>query len=72
MGMAEPENRGSFVARIWLEGSSGHPPIWRGHVRQVQGERECYFQDLSTMQLFLERVSGVPLPATGLEKEEDD
>lgn len=60
--MDEPENHGSFVARIWLEHSTDQSPIWRGHVRQVHGEQECYFQDFSTMQVFLERVSGVPLP----------
>jgi len=60
--MVEPEKRESFVARIWLEGSSGQIQSWRGHVRHVQGEEECYFQSLSTMREFLERVSGVPIP----------
>ncbi len=60
--MVEPENQGSFVARIWLEGVSAGNMTWRGHVKHVRGDEECYFQDLSTMKKFLERVSGVPLP----------
>ena len=69
--MIEPENRGSFVARIWLENSSDQNPTWRGHVRQVQGEQECYFQDFSTMRVFLERVSGVPLPLRDASDDEE-
>ncbi|MCP5073191.1 MAG: hypothetical protein GY947_07830 [Rhodobacteraceae bacterium] len=60
--MSEPEKHCSFVARIWLEGTSDQTATWRGHVRQVQGEDELYFQDISTLKAFLERVSGVPLP----------
>ncbi|MCP5087123.1 MAG: hypothetical protein GY952_10020 [Rhodobacteraceae bacterium] len=60
--MSEPEKHSSFVARIWLEGTSDQTATWRGHVRQVQGEDELYFQDFSTLKTFLERVSGVPLP----------
>jgi hypothetical protein len=59
--MVEPENHGSYVARIWLEGSD-KSPTWRGHLRCVQGEEECYFQNLSQMREFLERISGVPFP----------
>ncbi len=57
-----PENQGSFVARIWLEGASADGLKWRGHVQHVQGDEECYFQSISTMRKFLERVSGVSLP----------
>ena len=53
----------SFVARIWLERGSNGEPIWRGHVRHVQGEQETYFQNLEAMSDFLERVSGVTGPA---------
>lgn len=48
--------------RIWLEGDSKSSLTWRGHIQHVQGEEEKYFQSLSEMQEFLERVSGVPLP----------
>jgi hypothetical protein len=50
----------SFVARIWLEGGSGGDPIWRGHVRHVQGDEDTYFQDLGKMNEFMARVSGLP------------
>ncbi len=49
----------SFVARIWLERGTNGDPIWRGHVRHVQGNEESYFQDLGTMNEFLARVSGL-------------
>ena len=49
----------SFVARIWLERGPNGDPLWRGHVRHVQGNQEAFFQDLETMTEFLERVSGV-------------
>ena len=69
--MVEPENQGSFVARIWLEKSSDQTPTWRGHLRHVQGEEECYFQDLTTMKEFLERISGIPVPVwDGFEDDE--
>ncbi len=54
----------SFVARIWLERGANGEPIWRGHVRHVQGEQEAYFQHLGGMNEFLERISGVPGPDT--------
>jgi len=63
--MVEPGTPGSFVARIWLEGEPGNDPTWRGHIRHVQGEEETYFQNLLEMNAFLERVSGVSLPANG-------
>jgi len=59
--MTETGLSGSFVARIWVEGVSDHNPTWRGHVQHVQGEEECYFQDLSELKEFLERISGIPL-----------
>ena len=52
----------SFVARIWLERGSNGNPLWRGHVRHVQGDQETFFQDFETMTEFLERVSGVSRP----------
>ena len=61
--MVGPGTQGSFVVRIWLEGESAHNPTWRGHIRHVQGEEEGYLQTLSEMKEFLERISGVPLPA---------
>ncbi len=60
--MVGPGTQGSFVVRIWLEGESVDDPTWRGHIRHVQGEEESYFQNLSEMKEFLERISGVPLP----------
>ncbi len=60
--MVGPGTQGSFVVRIWLEGESASNPIWRGHIRHVQGEEESYFKNLSEMKEFLERISGVPLP----------
>ena len=41
----------SFVARIWLEDGANGEPIWRGHVRHVQGNDEAFFQDLLTVDL---------------------
>lgn len=52
----------SFVARIWLERGPNGNPLWRGHVRHVQGDQETFFQDFETMTEFLERVSGVSRP----------
>ena len=65
--MTRQQHPNSFVARIWLEHGSNGDPIWRGHVRHVQGKEEAYFQDLETMAEFLERVSGVsgPRPTGG-------
>ena len=54
----------SFVARIWLERGTNGGPLWRGHVRHVQGEQEAYFQNLTEMSEFLEQVSGVSGPGT--------
>lgn len=48
----------SFVARIWLERGSNGDPVWRGHIRHVQGQEETYFQDLGKMNEFLESVTG--------------
>lgn len=67
--MVETEKQESFVARIWLEGASDQKPTWRGHLRHVQDEEECYFQSFSTMKAFLERVSGVPFPEGGNDDE---
>jgi len=53
----------SFVARVWLERTAGKDPEWRGHIQHVQGPEEIYFQDLTEMSEFLERVSGIPGPA---------
>lgn len=60
----EQHNLESFVAHIWLEHRNDGEPIWRGHIRHVQNDRETYFQDLRKMREFLEEVSGVPGPAT--------
>lgn len=54
----------SFVARFWLEGPEKNL-VWRGHLRQVQGDEECYFQSFSAMKAFLERVSGVQVLMNG-------
>lgn len=59
--MVEKQVLESFVARIWLERGPDGDPLWRGHVRHVQGKEEAYFQDLGGMSEFLERVSGVPV-----------
>ena len=50
----------SFVARIWLEGSTDEDLKWRGHIQYIQGPEGIYFQDLTEMSEFLEQVSGVP------------
>lgn len=50
----------SFIARIWLDRGSNGDPVWRGHIRHVQGDQEAYFQDLGKLNEFLERVSGLP------------
>ncbi len=61
----------SFVARIWLERGPNGSPLWRGHVRHVQGNQEAFFQDLETMTEFLERVSGVAGPRSTAKKKDD-
>jgi hypothetical protein len=61
--MVGPGTQGSFVVRIWLEGESIDNPIWRGHIRHVQGEEEEYFQDLMEMREFLGRVSETTGPS---------
>ena len=52
----------SFVARIWLEAGTTGEPIWRGHVRHVQGNDETFFQDLNGLKKFLVQVTGVAGP----------
>ncbi len=59
--MVGPEIQDSFVVRFWLEDASEGQRIWRGHVQSVRGEEEHYFQKLSDLEAFLERVSGVPM-----------
>jgi hypothetical protein len=61
--MGGPRTFQSFVARIWLERGSNGDSVWRGHIKDIHGEQETYFQDLETMSDFLERVSGVTAPA---------
>jgi hypothetical protein len=58
--MTRRQNLGSFVARIWLEHGTNGNPIWRGHVRHVQGEQETHLQSLGEMSDFLARVSRIP------------
>ncbi len=60
--MAKQRDPNSFVVRIRLERETNGDPIWRGHIRHVQGGQETYFQDLVEMNEFLERVSGVAGP----------
>ncbi|MCP4184523.1 MAG: hypothetical protein GY761_14615 [Hyphomicrobiales bacterium] len=57
-GKSHTEHSTSFVARFWLEGHDQNL-VWRGHLQQVHGDEECYFQSFSAMKAFLERVSGV-------------
>jgi hypothetical protein len=59
--MARVRIRNSFVARIWLEGELDEEPIWRGHVRHVQGSEEKYFKNLGELEGFLKSVVGTPL-----------
>ena len=63
-GKSHTEHNISFVARIWLEGPDQNL-VWRGHLRQVHGDEECYFQSFSAMKAFLERVSGVQVLMNG-------
>jgi len=60
--MGNKQSSESFVARLWLEGGTNGDPLWRGHIRHVQGEEEAYFQDLERMSDFMEQVSNVPGP----------
>ncbi len=59
---AEQKQTKSFVALIWLERENNGGPVWRGHIRHVQGKQEAYFQDLTELNEFLERVSGAVGP----------
>ncbi len=52
----------SFVARIWLERKRTGDPVWRGHIRHIQGRENTYFRDFAGMSDFLTQVSGVPGP----------
>ncbi|MDP3938737.1 MAG: hypothetical protein Q8R92_11475 [Deltaproteobacteria bacterium] len=65
--MAGESKSMSFVARIWLERGHNGEPVWRGHIKHVQGGEESYFQDLGEMNEFLERVSGIPGPSAASE-----
>lgn len=60
--MVGPESQSSFVARIWLEGGADGSAVWRGHVRDVHGDEECYFQNLYRLKIFLEGIADVPVP----------
>ncbi|MCP4070472.1 MAG: hypothetical protein GY742_01865 [Hyphomicrobiales bacterium] len=62
--MSDTQDNRSFVARFWLE-SPDDNAVWRGHLRHVQGDEECYFQSLSVMKEFLGRISGVPFSMSG-------
>jgi len=58
----EPYSLCSFVARFWLERGTPGIPIWRGHIRHVQSEKQMHFQDLKEMCDFVEQVSGFSGP----------
>ena len=60
--MNEKHIKESYVARIWLEQGVNSDPLWRGHIRHVQGEESLYFRDFMEVSEFMERVSGVPGP----------
>ena len=60
--MGKKQSSVSFIARLWLEGGTNGDPLWRGHIRHVQGEEEAYFQDLEKMSEFMEQVSNFPGP----------
>ncbi len=62
--MVKEQIMDAFVARIWLERGTDGNPIWRGHIRHVQGDQETYFQSLGGISEFLERVTGVPGPGS--------
>ncbi|WP_435231834.1 hypothetical protein ACMAZE_09200 [Pseudopelagicola sp. nBUS_20] len=64
--MSESKTKNTFVARIWLEDTASSTSTWRGHLRHVHGDEECYFQDFPTMLRFLERISGVSVPTLTL------
>ncbi len=60
--MAKQRDPSSFVVRIRLERETNGGPLWRGHIRHVQGGQEANFSDLVQMNEFVERVSGVAGP----------
>ena len=70
--MTKQQHPDSFVARIWLERGSNGNPIWRGHIKHVQGQEEAYFQDLGGISEFLKRVTGVPGLGLATRRSEDD
>ncbi len=70
--MARQQPSDSFVARIWLERGSNGDPIWRGHIKHVQGQEESYFQDLPGINEFLKRVTGVTGLGSTKQRGEDD
>ena len=70
--MTKQQHPNSFVARIWLERGSNGDPIWRGHIKHVQGHEETYFQDLGGISEFLKRVTGVPGLGSTRRRGEDD
>ena len=60
--VSEKDAATSFVARFWLEQQSHGPSKWRGHIKHVQSGKEEYFDGLTSMQTFLDEVTGVSLP----------
>ncbi len=66
MEIEEPRTPHSFVARFWVESEQEGIPLWRGHVRHVQGDQEIHFKKLNELCSFIEHVCGFTGLATQL------
>lgn len=70
--MGEKRVLDSFVARVWLEEGAGEEVVLRGHIRQIKGDQEAYFQGLKEMTDFISVMSGVPIKKEEREETNDD
>jgi hypothetical protein len=51
-----------FTLRLWLEDLGGGQTDWRGKVQCVNSGEALYFRDWPTLEAFVERLLGRPLP----------
>ena len=56
-----PENPrdGAFIVRIWWEQGLDRAIRWRGRIVHVQTHHSVYFDDVSDMNAFIEKWSGI-------------
>ena len=47
----------SFIVKVWLEETreESNLAVWRGRITHVPSHKQCYFQDLSELNIFIQR-----------------